>query len=131
MFVRNVALYDSQGLLHADIDTITGGFNANYLGPVGFQGQSGNYTDTKTLMEKATKLYIWFAALGFLLGAFISVYSQLHAEQIQSEAGTGAPPFVSPDGSGGVLSAVICGILGMICGLVGAFLTRLVLSFRR
>ena len=83
------------------------------------------------MTEKSTKLYTWFAMLGFLLGAFISVYSQFHTAQIQSEAGAATPPFVSPDGSGGVLSALIFGILGMICGLIGAFLTRLLLSFHK
>lgn len=82
-----------------------------------------------TTTERTTKFYTWFAVLGFLLGAFASIYSQLHTAQIQSEAGI--PPSVSPDGSGGVLNAIIFGILGMICGLVCAFFVRLVLSFHK
>ena len=51
--VSDTVIYDSQGLLHADIDTISGGYNASHLDPVGYQGQSGNYTDLETQHQAA------------------------------------------------------------------------------
>jgi len=48
VFVQDTALYDSTGLLHADIDTLTGGFNSGHLDPIGYKGELGNYTDLET-----------------------------------------------------------------------------------
>lgn len=48
VFVQDTAVYDSQGLLHADIDTLSGGFNSGHLDPVGYKGELGNYTDLET-----------------------------------------------------------------------------------
>jgi len=48
VLVQDVAVYDSQGLLHADIDTLTGGFNSGHLDPIGYKGELGNYTDVET-----------------------------------------------------------------------------------
>ena len=48
-FVQDTALYDAQGLLHADIDALTGGYNVLNLDAVGFQGQTGSYTDIETI----------------------------------------------------------------------------------
>ena len=53
VFAQDTVIYDSQGLLHADIDTISGGYNASHLDPVGYQGQSGNYTDLETQHQAA------------------------------------------------------------------------------
>ena len=52
-FVQDTDLYDSQGLLHADIDTLIGGYNVANLDAVGFQGQSGSYTDIETIHRAA------------------------------------------------------------------------------
>jgi len=48
VLVQDTAVYDSQGLLHADIDTLSGGFNSGHLDPIGYKGELGNYTDLET-----------------------------------------------------------------------------------
>jgi len=53
VLVQDTAVYDSQGLLHADIDTLTGGFNSGHLDPIGFKGELGNYTDVETQKQVA------------------------------------------------------------------------------
>jgi len=73
---------DSQGLLRADIDTITGGFNRSHLDPVGFQGQSGNYTDTETL-HAAAGLY---AALSGPGGIYYSPESGVGMARSRADA---------------------------------------------
>jgi YD repeat-containing protein len=48
-FVRENAIYDSLGFLHADIDATSGGLFAARIDSVGYKGQIGQYTDTETL----------------------------------------------------------------------------------
>ena len=49
VFVRENAIYDAMGMLHADIDTISGGFIQGRVDPVSYKGQIGQYTDIETL----------------------------------------------------------------------------------
>jgi len=82
VFAQDTVLYDSQGLLRADIDTITGGFNRSHLDPVGFQGQSGSYTDTETL-HAAAGLY---AALSGPGGIYYSPESGVGMARSRADA---------------------------------------------
>jgi len=68
--------------LRADIDTITGGFNRSHLDPVGFQGQTGNYTDTETL-HAAAGLY---AALSGPGGIYYSPESGVGMARSRADA---------------------------------------------
>ena len=66
VFVQDTAVYDSQGLLHADIDTLSGGFNSGHLDPVGYKGELGNYTDLET-QRSVSGLYTALSGPGGVL----------------------------------------------------------------
>ena len=114
MFVQDTAVYDAQGLLHGDIDTITGGFNSSHLDPVGYQGESGNYTDLETL-HTASGLYTALSGPG-------GIYYNPQTGVGMARSRSGALNEYSDELNDlePALHTAVVGVTGLVTGPVGA-----------